>query len=329
MSRSERLARAHSFALEILDGRMSDQVIADRLLEMGRRGESAEELLGMLSAFYDMSIRVPTTHPVVLDVCGTGGAPVRSFNVSTISAFVLAAAGVPVAKHGNRSSRGRCGSADLLDAMGADISPGPERSARMLDHISFTFLFAPAYHPAMRHVVKARRMVTERTIFNVMGPLMNPVLGPRRQLMGVCSTELLDVVPPVLRSLGVERAMVVYGQPGMDEVSPCGNTLVAELKGEAVERYEIGPEEMGLDRCHHGKVGELPPQAAARSCCELLRGKRNERRDMVLMNCACALLVFGKVSNLSSGISLAEGTIDSGKAYDKMKEYVLTSRGAA
>ncbi|MCG7840328.1 MAG: anthranilate phosphoribosyltransferase [Methanomassiliicoccales archaeon] len=327
MTQTERLIQAQRFASEILNGRMTDRVIADRLQDMGRRGESAEEMLGITNTFYGLCNRLPTVHPMVMDVCGTGGAAVRSFNVSTISAFVLAAAGVPVAKHGNRSSQGQCGSADLLEAMGADISPGPERSAQMLDSISFTFLFAPAYHPAMRHVAKARRLVSDRTIFNVIGPLMNPVLGPRRQLMGVCSPELLETVPPVLRSLGVDRAMVVHGLPGMDEVSLCGSTLVAELKGEDVERYEICPEEQGLKRCHEDKVRELTPQASVRVCIDLLRGKTNERRDMVLFNCACALYVFGSVSSIAAGLSLAERVIDGGNALSKMQHYILASNG--
>ncbi|MCX6650948.1 MAG: anthranilate phosphoribosyltransferase [Methanomassiliicoccales archaeon] len=330
MTQAERTVQAHRFACEILNQKISDQVIAERLKEMVRRGESAEDLMGMISVFYPQCKRVVTKHPMVMDLCGTGGAPVRTFNVSTISSFVLAAAGVPVAKHGNRSSRGRCGSADMLEALGADISPGTEQTTQMLDRIDFTFLFAPAYHPAMRHVVKARKMVPVHTVFNVMGPLMNPVLGPRRQLLGVHSPALLDVVPAVLDLLGVDRALVVHGQPGMDEVSPCGATQVAELRGGTVERYEITLEEIGMKPCQPRSVGELALQAAARCCTDVLRGRRNERRDMVLMNCACAFFAFGKTSSLASGLSLAEMTIDSGKAFAKMREYVIaSSRGAS
>jgi len=319
--------QARNFAYDIMEGRMSDQEISERLLRMRERGERAEDILGMISAFYPQSRRVSTVHPMVMDLCGTGGAPVRTFNVSTISSFVLAAAGVPVAKHGNRSSVGRCGSADLLEAMGAIISPSVETSTIMLDRLNFAFLFAPFYHPSMRHAARARRMARCRTVFNVMGPLMNPVLGRRRQLMGVGAAELLDVVPQVLDSLGVEEAMVVHGLPGMDEVSPCGSTLVAHLRKGGVERYELTPEEFGIARCSPSKVAELSPQSAARCCYEVLRGRKGARRDAVLINSACAFLVSGKVSSLQTGLSLAETTIDSGKAYGKMRECIRASRG--
>jgi anthranilate phosphoribosyltransferase len=328
VSGTERADQVHHLACDILEGRLSDRTIADRLLEMGRQGESTEDLLGMTLAFYEQSVRVPTVHPVVMDLCGTGGALARTFNISTISSFIVAAAGVPVAKHGNRSSQGKCGSADLLEAIGADIVPVPQRCAEMLDRNGYTFLFAPAYHPAMRQVAKARKMVPRRTIFNIMGPLMNPVLGPRRHLMGVCEPQLLEIVPPVLDALGVDRAMVVHGQPGMDEVSLCGSTAVAELRDGSVERYEMAPEELGLERCIPEQVGELAPQASARCCCELLRGRHDHRRDMVLLNSACALYVFGRTKDVASGLSLAERTLDSGKAYAKMQEYIVASRGA-
>jgi anthranilate phosphoribosyltransferase len=196
----------------------------------------------------------------------------------------------------------------------------------MLDQGNFTFLFAPAYHPAMRHVVKARKMASGRTIFNVMGPLMNPVLGPHRQLMGVFSPDLLDIVPDVLQEQDVDRAMVVHGEPGMDEVSLCGRTSVAELKNGKVERYELTPEEFGFRRCHESAVGEMAPQASARACCDLLRGKSNERRDMVLLNSGCALYVFGAASSIVSGISLAERTIDQGKAFISLQTYLAASK---
>ncbi len=319
--------QARSFACDILEGRMSDREIAERLQRMRDGGERAEDILGMISAFYPQSRRISTSHPMVIDLCGTGGAPVRTFNISTTSSFVLAAAGVPVAKHGNRSSIGRCGSADLLEAVGANISPSIETSSAMLDRINFAFLFAPLYHPSMRQASKARRMVPCRTVFNVMGPLMNPVLGRRRQLMGVSAAELLDVVPQVLEALDVEEAMVVHGLPGMDEVSPCGRTLVAHLRAGSVERYELTPEDLGIGPCSPRDIAELSPQAAARCSYEVLRGKRGARRDAVLVNSACAFLVSGKVPSLASGLALAEMTIDSGKAFAKMREYIKASRG--
>ena len=329
MSQAEEFERARTFACEILDGRMSDRDIAERLQVMKSRGDRAEDIRGMISAFYPQCRRLSTSHPMVMDLCGSGGAAVRTFNISTTSSFVLAAAGVPVAKHGNRSSIGRCGSADLLEAFGANISPSLETSSRMLDRLDFAFLFAPLYHPSMRQASKARRMLPCRTVFNVMGPLMNPVLGRRRQLMGVSARELLDVVPRVLASLGVEEAMVVHGLPGMDEVSPCDVTLVAHLRNGVVERYELAPEDFGIMRCSPKDIAELSPQAAARCSYEVLRGRRGPRRDAVLVNSACALLISGKAPSLASGVALAEMTIDSGRAFAKMRDYIRASRGEA
>jgi anthranilate phosphoribosyltransferase len=329
VSQAAEAEQARSFACDILEGRMTDREIAERLQRMRDRGERAEDILGMISAFYPQSKRVRTSHPMVIDLCGTGGAPFRTFNISTTSSFVVAAAGVPVAKHGNRSSIGRCGSADLLEAVGANISPSIETSSRMLDRINFAFLFAPIYHPSMRQASKARRMVPCRTVFNVMGPLMNPVLGRRRQLMGVSAAELLDVVPQVLEALDVEEAMVVHGLPGMDEVSPCGRTQVAHLRNGNVERYELTTEDLGIEPCSPKDIAELSPQAAARCSYEVLRGRKGARRDAVLVNSACAFLVSGKVSSLMSGLALAEMTIDSGKAFAKMREYIKASRGEA
>lgn len=329
MSQAESALSARTFACDILDGHLSDRDIADRLMRMGSTGFQAEDVLGMVSAFYPLCRRLSTVHPLVMDLCGTGGAAVRTFNISTTSSFVLAAAGVPVAKHGNRSSIGRCGSADLLEAVGADISISVEASSAMLDRTGFAFLYAPIYHPSLRQVSKARRMVPSRTVFNVMGPLMNPVTGRRRQLLGVSSPDLLELVPPVLSSLGVEEAMMVHGLPGMDEVSPCGTTLVAHLKDGAVERYEICPEEMGITRCSPREVAELPPQSAARRCYEVLRGRKGAHRDAVLMNSACAFLVSGKVPSLAAGVGLAEMTLDSGRAFAKLREYIEASRRGA
>lgn len=314
-----------AFARDILEGRLTDREIAERLVLMESDGYGAEDLLGMISVFYPLCIRLVTAHPMVMDLCGTGGATVRTFNISTISSFVLAAAGVPVAKHGNRSSMGRCGSADLLEAMGANITMSAEASRSMLDRSGFAFLFAPLYHPSLRRVSKARRMATSRTVFNVMGPLMNPVAGRRRHLLGVSSSKLMEIMTEALTSLGVEEAMVVHGAPGMDEVSPCGPTQVAHLRDGDIERYEIRPEDFGFRSCAPGDVAELPPHSAARRCCDVLRGAKGPHRDAVLLNSACALLVSGRVPDLQSGVSLAERTIDDGKAMAKMREFIAGS----
>lgn len=296
----------------------------ESLTEMARRGETPHEIAAMTSAFRRASVPVRTAHPVVLDLCGTGGARFRTFNVSTIASFVVASLGVPVAKHGNRSNRG-CGSADVLEALGGRISQSAEEAGAALDRTGFTFLYAPAFHPAMRHAAPVRKEISTRTVFNMLGPLLNPVVARRRQLIGVYSPKLLDILPPVLSEMGVERALVAHGRPGMDEVSVVGTTAAVLVEGDRCERIRIDPREMGLFHPDPAAVGELSPEASARAALDVLTGARGARRDMVVLNAACGLLAFGAVKDLNVAVRKCETALDSGRALAKLNEYLAAT----
>ncbi len=290
------------------------------LLEMARRGETSMEVAVLAAAFRSAAVPVSTVHPVVLDMCGTGGARFRTFNVSSIASFVVSSLGVPVAKHGNRSNRG-CGSADLFEALGTRLALSPEEAGRSLDTMGFAFLFAPNFHPAMRYAAPVRREITTRTVFNMLGPLLNPVRSRRRQLIGVYSPQLLDLMPGALRQIGVERALVVHGRPGMDEVSVLGPTSAVLVTPEREERFLIDPREMGLYHPEPHDVGELDPALSAEVARYILSGGVGARRDMVVLNAACGLLAYGLVDDLDRGVRRCEAAIDSGRALAKLNEY--------
>ncbi len=327
MAKGALYGHARSLAHGLAQGDIGPEVGADALRSMDPYLIKSEELLAMVDVFQGLASKVDTQHERVMDLCGTGGASVRTFNVGTVSSFIVAASGSPVAKHGNRSANGKCGSADLLEALGADISIPPQRAAEILDDIGFSFFFAPNHHPSVAAAAEARRMAGGVTVFNMMGPLLNPVRVKRDHLMGVWDPRHLDIVPEVLIKTGVERAMVVYGDPGMDEVSLCGSTSVAHLTRSGIERYEICPEMVGMDRCPAEALRELPPAAAAQACKGILAGQEGERRDQALLSSACALLVQERRNSLQSCLSLAEESLDSGAAEDLMHRYIRASTG--
>ncbi len=305
----------------LVTGSFSHRSMVSTLTEMASRGETPREVAALATAFRRAAVPVRTRHPAILDMCGTGGASFRTFNVSSIASFVVSSLGVPVAKHGNRSNRG-CGSADLIESLGARLSLSPEEAGASLDEIGFAFLFAPSFHPAMRHAAPVRREISTRTVFNMLGPLLNPVEARRRQLIGVYSPRLLDLFPPVLSSMGVERALVVHGRPGMDEVSVLGPTAAVLVEGDRREKYLIDPREIGLYHPVPADVSELAPMLSAAAAREVLGGRTGARRDIVVLNAACGLLAFGAVKDLDLGVRRCEAAIDSGKALARMNEYV-------
>lgn len=315
---------AEALADRLVSGEFTSSEVVPPLTEMARRGETAEEIVALATAFRRAAVPVRTRHPVVLDLCGTGGASFRTFNVSTIASFVVSSLGVPVAKHGNRSSRG-CGSADFLESMGARLALSPEEATASLDRMGFAFLFAPAYHPAMRNVVQVRREIGTRTVFNMLGPLLNPVTAHRRQLIGVYSPRLLDLLPPVLQDMGVERALLVHGRPGMDEVSVVGPTSAVLVDGDRVERFLIDPREMGLFHPDPSDIRELPSSLSSRAAMEVLGGTKGAKRDMVVLNAACGLFAFGAYGDLDLAVRRCESAIESGRAMAKMQEYVAAT----
>jgi anthranilate phosphoribosyltransferase len=248
----------------------------------------------------------------LVDTAGTGGGSVTTFNISTAAALVVAGAGVPVAKHGNRSFTSRCGSADAFEALGVNIQLSPAGMARVLQEAGIVFMFAPLLHPAMRHVGPVRKALGVTTIMNLLGPLTNPA-GARRQVVGVADPGLLDLIPDALAELGHTHALVVHGEAGLDEVSPVGPTRVAELKAGQVRHYEITPAELGLAPTLVGELAGGEPSANARIIERVLAGEHGGARTAVVANAAAALLVAGVAGSWAEGARLAERAIDSGK----------------
>lgn len=308
-------------AHQLITGTFEGPEMVSSLTEMARRGETPQEVCALASAFRDASVPVNTVHPVVLDMCGTGGARFRTFNVSSIASFIISSLGIPVAKHGNRSNRG-CGSADLFEALGTRLMLTPEEAGASLDSMCFAFLFAPGFHPAMRYAVPIRREISTRTVFNMLGPLLNPVRSRHRQLLGVYSPQLLELLPKVVKDIGTERALLVHGRPGMDEVSVVGPTSAVLVTSDGEERFLIDPRELGLYHPDPSDICELDPIMSAAAARDILGGTVGARRDMVVLNAACGLLAYGAVDDLDRGIRKCEAAIDSGKALGKLNQYV-------
>ena len=320
-------SRTASLARDIVSGKASTEEIKAMLASFQREGFSAQDLLDLAVAFKQATVSAETSFSAVADLCGTGGGTMRTFNISTAASFVVAGCGVPVAKHGNRSNAGQTGSADVIEALGARLVMSPGRAAALLDEVGFGFFYAPTFNPAMRNAAMARRQTVGRTVFNLLGPLLNPVNAERRQLIGVCDPELLDLLPPLLEHLGIGRAMVVHGQPGIDEVSTFGTTDAVLVRGGSMERFLIDPAELGLERPGLAELLEQSPIRSAVTTRKALRaGSAGAIRDVVVLNAACALLVYGRASDLEQGMRLAEHAIDSGRAERRIERYIGLSR---
>ncbi|HUL39928.1 MAG TPA: anthranilate phosphoribosyltransferase [Methanomassiliicoccales archaeon] len=315
------------FARRIVAGEAPKEEIKEMLVSLNRNGVGPADVLSLALAFQEASVPAYTDFPVVADLCGTGGGAIRTFNISTAASFVVAGCGVPVAKHGNRSNAGRSGSADVLEALGARLRLSPGGASMILDSIGYSFFFAPSFNPAMRNAAEARREMGGRTIFNVLGPLLNPVRARRRQLIGVSDAGLLDVLPPVLGDLGIERAFVVHGSPGIDEVSTLGSTEAVLVEGHDAQRLTIRPQEMGLDVAAPIDLADRAPMPSAVLVRQLLHlGQPAPARDVVLLNAACALFAFGRANDLDHGLRLAEHSLASGRAAQRMERFVALSR---
>lgn len=260
----------------------------------------------------------------ILDTCGTGGSGTKSFNISTTVAFVAAACGAKVAKHGNRSVSSACGSADVLEALGVNLSLTPEQVERCIEQIGVGFLFAPALHGAMKHAIGPRREIGIRTIFNILGPLTNPASADR-QVLGVYRQDLVEVMARVLAELGCYRGFVVHGQDGMDEVTLTGTTDVAEIKDGQILFYTIAPEDFGLSRCPLSALQGGNAEENAAIIIEVLRGKKGPRRDIVLLNAAFGLVAAGVASDLFAGLAMAGAAIDEGRALKKLEQLTAMS----
>jgi anthranilate phosphoribosyltransferase len=330
IEKTERLAplsRADAEILmeDLLSGRMATPEIVRLLEALNRRQIFPDELSGFATVMrrHAAAVFVPFETRVdrLIDTCGTGGDGAGAFNISTAAAFVAAAAGARVAKHGNRSVSSRCGSADVLEALGVRIDLPLERAGRAIRELGIGFLFAPAAHAATRHAVPARRQIGKRTVFNLLGPLTNPA-GAEFQVLGVFSPEYLDLLAATLLELGVRRAFVVHGSAGLDEISPVGETQVAEVHQGTIRRFVLTPEDFGLSRSPLEALHGAGPSENAVLIQKIFEGEPGARHDVVVLNAAAALVVSGIVDNFREAARLASRAISSGAASEKLAQLV-------
>jgi anthranilate phosphoribosyltransferase len=315
------LGRAEMRALigQLMDGRLSEVEKAALLVALAAKGETAEEITGAAEAMRERVLQVHHTVAGVVDTCGTGGDGKGTFNISTAAALVTAAAGVPVAKHGNRSVSSRSGSADILEALGIAPESTPEMAAKSLGEVGICFLFAPSYHPAMEEVMPVRRALGVRTIFNVLGPLTNPAAATR-QLVGVYSRPLVEIIATVLRDLGADHALVVHGSDGLDEVTTSGVTYAAEVRNGQVDCLEIRPEQLGCPEAAPGELRGGDPAENAGLLEVVLDGKEGPLADITVLNAGAAIYVGGRAASLGEGSVVARETLRSGAARSKLEE---------
>ncbi|HXH14150.1 MAG TPA: anthranilate phosphoribosyltransferase [Alphaproteobacteria bacterium] len=302
---------------QIMEGDATPAQIAAFLTALRIKGETVSEITGCARVMREKATHIGAPANVI-DTCGTGGDGAQTFNISTTAAFVVAGAGIPVAKHGNRAMSSRCGSADLLQALGVTIELTPELAERCLAEVGMTFLFAPLFHSAMKHAIGPRREIGVRTIFNILGPLTNPA-GATRQLIGVSTRGLVEPLAQVLGNLGSSRAFVVHGADGLDEITTAGETHIAALDHGAVATFTIRPEQFGLPRVPLEALAGGDAQQNARITIEILEGKPGPQRDVVLLNAAAALVVAGAAADWHAGLQLAAEAVDSGAALDKLR----------
>lgn len=323
---------ARAVMSEVLSGECSDAQIAALLVALHMKGETVEEIVGFAEAIrraatplhihQNSTVDVSgTERDALVDTCGTGGDTSGTFNISTATALVVAGADVRVAKHGNRSVTSKCGSADVMEALGVNINLAPARLAACLEEVGIAFLFAPAMHSAMKYVQPARRELRLRTVFNLLGPLTNPAQASA-QVVGVYSIELVEKLAQVLSMLGLRRAMVVHGSDGLDEITITGPTRIAEVRDGSVRSYEVTPEEFGMSRSSLDDIAGGDATENAEIIRDVLSGKKSARRDVVLLNAAAALVAAGKADNLAEGLRLAAKSIDSGAAAAKLSALV-------
>jgi anthranilate phosphoribosyltransferase len=300
-------------ASAIMHGEATPAQIAALLVGLRMKGETADEITGFARAMRAGATPLPLPPEGLVDTCGTGGDGSGTFNISTVSAFVAAGAGCKVAKHGNRSISSRCGSADVLRALGVNIELSPQATARCIEQVGVGFLFAPLYHPSMKHAAGPRREIGVRSIFNILGPLANPA-GARRQLLGVFSRGLTDTLADVLRALGSAHCLVVHGEDGLDEITLTGRTHVSELRDGTIRTYTLDPASMGIQRARPEQLAGGDPQANADITMGILKGQPGPTRDIVLLNAGAVVYVSGRAASLPEGVQLAAESIDSGRA---------------
>jgi anthranilate phosphoribosyltransferase len=303
---------------DIMEGKATDSQIGAVLTALRIKGETVEEITGAARMMRKMATTIKAPEGV-LDTCGTGGDMSHTFNISTTTAFVVAGAGTPVAKHGNRSVSSQSGSADVLEALGVKIDLQPDKVEKCLFETGFGFLFAPLFHPAMKYAIGPRRDMGIRTIFNILGPITNPA-GAKRQILGVFAGKLTDTLAQVLGNLGAVDAIVVHGEDGLDEVSLSGKTKVARFRDGKVENFQIEPEDFGIWRSDIDSIRGGNKEENAAITLAVLHGEKGPKRDIILMNSAVALIAAGKSTDFKTAFSMAAASIDSGMALKKLEE---------
>lgn len=311
----------------IMSGQATQAQIGSFLTALRMKGETIAEISTFARVMREFAVRInPKVDGVLVDTCGTGGDKIKTFNVSTAAMFVAAAAGVTIAKHGNRSVTSKAGSADVIEALGARIDLPPPEVQRMIEMIGIGFMFAPLFHGAMKHAIGPRREMGARTVFNILGPLTNPA-GAQAQLMGVYDAALTEKLAHVLGRLGCRRAMVVHGLDGLDEISTIGKTRISELSDGEVKTYLVAPEDFGIKRVRPTDLAGGDADENAMILLKVLAGEEGPRRDIVLLNAAAAIVVSGKASGLHEGLALAARAIDSGRAYEKVVQFIKATGG--
>jgi anthranilate phosphoribosyltransferase len=312
---------------EIMAGNASESQIAGFLIALRTKGETVEEIAGLAGTMRALAAQVRTTREDLVDTSGTGGGR-PTFNVSTTAALIAAGAGCALAKHGNRSATGLSGSADVLEALGARIDLDPGAVARCIEEAGFGFMFAPAHHQATRYVIPVRKELAVRTIFNFLGPLTNPA-GARRQLIGVSDERFLETLAGALARLGVDRALLVSSQDGLDEMSTSAPTHVVEVNGDRIDRYVLAPGDAGLPEAEPEAVRGGTPELNAATTRAILAGEQGPRRDLALLNAGAAIYAAGRANSIVEGVGLAAEAVDSGAAQRTLESYVALSRELA
>jgi anthranilate phosphoribosyltransferase len=316
-------AQAAGVLREIMAGSATDAQIAGFLIALRTKGESVEEIAGLAQAMRELAVAVRTRRDNLVDTAGTGGGR-PSFNVSTTAALIAAGAGCALAKHGNRSATSLSGSADLLEALGARIDLDAEAVGRCIDEVGFGFMFAPRHHAATRYVVPVRKELAVRTVFNLLGPLTNPA-GARRQVIGVSDARFLDTMAGALARLGVDRALLVSSEDGLDEMSTSATTHVVEVNGPAVTRYVVAPADVGLPTGDPAAVAGGTPAENAATTRAILSGEQGPRRDIAVLNAGATIYAAGRADSLADGVRAAGAAIDSGAALRTLEAYVSLS----
>ncbi len=318
---------AEEFMSQIMSGDATPAQIGAFLTALRSKGETPTEIASFAEVMRNFACTIdPEVDGILVDTCGTGGDEINTFNISTSAMFVAAGAGIPIAKHGNRSVTSMSGSADVLETLGVNIEASPERVEQTIEDVGVGFMFAPYFHEAMKHAIGPRKEIELRTVFNVLGPLTNPA-DANAQVMGVYDPNLTEKMAKVLGKIDCEKAMVVHGLDGLDEISTLGKTKISKLSKDEVRTYAIRPERFDIPRADPEEIAGGNARKNARIMLDILKGGKGPKTDIVLLNAAAAIFVGGKAANLEEGIEIAREAVDSGRAYEKLVQLVEASGG--